>query len=540
MTDTAPSPTRDTQYYARTTTGNTPQFIDLQRPYSNFDFVDNEFQGLPSLRRIMSQVRQHGGRTMVSEEIQRSEDLQQENEDIRLRYPDFKPIKTVRLSFYKKNFSTQRGLANAGDSFLGYVIIRQMDIPNMDRKTYIFESVLRPSQPITKFIRGDQEWICSIGGCDFRAKGYLYAQQNGITNVCAHVALRTAVRRFRQDDMTYREMNNLIGVDHVNKKVGDGSGLSTQDMIKVLESAGARCMVVDYTTPGGDKDKIPFQKILYGSIESGFPAIVVFQMADEPSICHAIPVFGHTFDEDTWVYRAESSYFRVGPQTLYIPSESWVSTYIAHDDNWGSNFRIPRGYLHTRRYCDGVASDAKICLMDIGCVVYVIGTRPQEVEMDPLQAEAIGVDYLFSMLPQLPDLEHAWNNRLLEYSNNNQLVIRPILVKCRDYKEHLKKIRDWDKNKSKVSIVIDDDWWLWLVELSVPELFPANRRKVGEVVLRAEHKPTCFRDFKNLLFARIPGFFALYIGGGAENPRYEFIPSDLKSHVELYGCEEKR
>jgi hypothetical protein len=74
----------------------------------------------------------------------------------------------------------------------------------------------------------------------------------------------------------------------------------------------------------------------------------------------------------------------------------------------------------------------------------------------------------------------------------------------------------------------------------VPELFPANQRKVGEVVLRAEHKPTCFRDFKNLLFARIPGFFALYVGGGAENPSYEFIPSDLKSHVELYGCEENR
>jgi hypothetical protein len=28
-------------------------------------------------------------------------------------------------------------------------------------------------------------------------------------------------------------------------------------------------------------------------------------------------------------------------------------------------------------------------------------------------------------------------------------------------------------------------------------------------------------------------------GGGAENPKYEFIPSGLKSHVELYGCEDK-
>ena len=78
----------------------------------------------------------------------------------------------------------------------------------------------------------------------------------------------------------------------------------------------------------------------------------------------------------------------------------------------------------------------------------------------------------------------------------------------------------------------------WMVELSVPELFSANKRKVGEVVLRAEISPTTRRDFKNLLLARVPGFFAVYVDGPPSNPRYEFLPCRLKSHVELYGCEE--
>ena len=205
-------------------------------------------------------------------------------------------------------------------------------------------------------------------------------------------------------------------------------------------------MVVAYTEPQPD-NRVPFQKVLYGSVESGFPAIVVFQTADDPDVCHAVPVFGHTFNEDTWVYRAESSYFKVGPGTQYIPSESWVSMYISHDDNWGSNFCIPRRYLHTQRYCNAFGEGGSGCRMDSGCVLYAIGTLPATVEMNALQAEVIGVDYLFSMLPQLPDLSEVWRKRLLYYATQKQLVVRPILVTGKEYTRHLDRVSDWDRQK---------------------------------------------------------------------------------------------
>ena len=536
MADITPSAKQHAQYYARTASGSPPKFYNLQPPHSNFDFIDNEFGGLSSLRRVMSQVRQHKGRTMAWEEIQTSEDLKQENEDILLRYHNFKPLRTIRLSFYTKSFLTLKGLVSAKDSFLGYVIIRQIANPKI---TWIFESVLKPSREINNFIRGEQEWTCVIGNFKFRIKGYLYAQQNGISNVCAHVALRTAACRFRQGDMTYREMNDIIGVDHRNRIVGKGKGLSTRDMIKVLDAAGAYCMVRDYTVPKKKDYKLPFQKILYGSIESGFPAIVVFQMANEPIVCHAIPVFGHTFNEDAWVHRAESDYFKVGPSTRYISSESWVSMYIAHDDNWGSNFCVPRNYLHTRRYCK---KRNKGCIMDSGCVRYVIGTFPKEVRVNALQAEVIGADYLLTILKskKLLTHQHAWGQRLRSYFRKKQIVLRPILVKKKEYIEHLNKIGDWERRKLGFQLQIRDDEWIWIVELSIPELFSANRRKVGEVILRAEHKPLYHRDFENFLIARIPGYFAIYVSGGAKNPSYEFRPCGLKSHVELYGCEDNR
>jgi hypothetical protein len=45
------------------------------------------------------------------------------------------------------------------------------------------------------------------------------------------------------------------------------------------------------------------------------------------------------------------------------------------------------------------------------------------------------------------------------------------------------------------------------------------------------------RNFNNFVIARLPDNFVLYDGGGPSNPRYTFIPSEVKSHVELYGTQ---
>jgi len=537
-------PRRPREYYARSAEAHgKPSCVDLKRPKSNFDLVEKEYEGLTTLRRILSQVRQHNGCTAVVEELGEPGEIREENEDARLRFSDFSPTKLHRIGFFTKSFSTKRGLSSVTpDEFLGYAIVKEDYIPGLGRITRIYESVLRPSRHANNYIRGEREWECSVGGKTLRVSGFLYGQQNGITNVCAHVAIKTALGRFGTTaDISFREMNELIGVDHQSRKVGlDAGGLTTQEMVHILQCAGTRCMVMDYQKPQPDHDRAPFQKVLYGSIESGYPAIVIFQTTDEPNVCHAVPVFGHTFNEDTWVYRAESSYFRVGSGTQYIPSESWLSMYIAHDDNWGSNFCIPRRYLHARRYCDRGGEEDHACLMDSGCVSYVMGTLPKEVRMNALQAEVIGADYLFSMLPQLPDLSEVWRERLCYYAKQSQLVLRPILITGKEYSRHLNKIRDWAQDRLEATLTIEPDSFLWMVELSIPELFPANRRKVGEVVLRAESTPTHTRDFKNLLLARVPGFFAVYLGGPSSNPRYAFLPCRLQSHVELYGCEEAR
>jgi hypothetical protein len=339
-------------------------------------------------------------------------------------------------------------------------------------------------------------------------------------------------------------MNSLVGIDHIKKKAGGegGDGLTPQEMVTILEKAGATCFVGDFTIP----NPVPFQKYVYGSVESGFPAIVMFGTTDTPVSYHVVPAFGHTFSEDTWVHKADSSYFRIGLDMVYIPSESWVSMYLAHDDNWGSNFCIPRRYLHVRPYCDKASSKAKVCQMESECVVYVIGTAPKEVKLSPIRAEVIGFEYLLTILQNLPDNADPWCKRLYDYVLDQQVVIRPLLIESSEYPEHLKKLHDWDGNPISGDSVLElenlmgkgkFEEKLWMIEISIPELFSANRRKVAEIILRAEVAAGAKRDFSSFVIARFPGYFVHCKNPSPDNLEFSFTRTNVQSHVQLFGCE---
>jgi hypothetical protein len=517
-----------------------PEIIPVGRPYSFFKFVETRFPKTFSLRRLLSQARMLSCRTMVVERIGLSDDLREESEDIEIRY-GIAPVSTVsRLSFFTKEFKTARGLGTVRpDEFLGYAVIKHDVVSGITENCRIYEAAFHASRHPNNFIKGAPTWLCRIAGVDLSTSGYLYAQQNNMTNVCAHVALRTAAASFHSaGDMTYREMNKLVGIDHVGRKTGGtNGGLTSDEMVHILEAAGARCFVGDYTAPGAP---VPFQKYIYGSIESGYPAVLFFGVTTNGGGYHAIPVFGHTLNEDTWVPNADFMYFKIGAGTRYIPSESWLSMFVAHDDNWGANYCIPRGYIHARQECNRLQPAPQLCPETTAGVAYAISTFPKHVRLSSIRAEAIGADYLFTILPQLPQSATLWDKRLEFFANLDMLVLRPILVRGSEYIAHLASIRDWDGRKIRQNMLLGlkqnlKDETYWLVELSVPELFSANHRKVGEVLIRAEVVTGKGRDFRNYVLTRLPGWFALYDGGGANKPRYRFVETGAQGHVELYG-----
>ena len=528
----------------------------MERPRSNFRFIEKRFDGLDTLRRILSQVRKHGGKTVVVEELAKAEEIVEEDEDIKKLSPQFSGSRTFRLGFFRTASRSRKRLESTSHkAFLGYAIVKE-NIFSSGSSFKIYESALCPVHYPNSFIKRAPTWNVVVAGMPRTVEAHLYAQQNGITNCCAHVAVRTAAAVFPAGHLSYRKMNQIVGID-LSKRY-PGNGLDKREMTAILERAGARCVVADYRVrlkkrKGQRKGPpAPFQKYVYGSVESGYPAIISFETTKYPDSYHGIPIVGHTFNSDTWVPSAERFYFQLGPETRYVPSESWVSMYIGHDDNAGSHYCIPRYYFQTQRpraaksksHRQRKSSLRRRRRLRRECVAHVIATLPSHIRVNPIQAEAIGMDYLLAMREQLDDLrDNDWVRRLAEFYDASLLVLRPVLVTAAEYASHLSRIRDWNGNRIRKDFIVELDKFsseqLWMIEFSVPELFSANLRKLGEVLIRAERKIESKRSISSFLLARLPGSFALYESGDANHPHFEFFESGADGHVELFECEEK-
>lgn len=549
------------------------EFIPCERPFSNYSLVENRFKGIRTLRRILSQVRMHGAKTIVVEHLLEATDLQEEDEDISGLRPDFKPEDTVssRLSFFTDTVSEANIKSIDKESFIGYAIYKEDTI-----KARVYESVIRASKRDNNFVHGAPLQQCAVASRVFTVSGYLYAQQNGVTNSCAHVAARTVATRFSNGDISYRQMNEWVSEYRSANSIAEsppGKGLTNNEICYILQQAGAKTLVGDYACV--ESPPVPYQLHLYGSVESGFPGIIFFgteEETDDGNIgYHVVPIFGHTFNEDTWVSDAEHLYFPLRKATKCLTSGSWVSMFVGHDDNSGSNYCIPPHYMEPHRICrdekgntvyDG--TDMPIsCKQQRGSVVYAIGTLPVGIELDPIAAEAIAAQYLFAILRKVPDSfpgwkEH-WQKRLAKLDKDGELlirrserlVLRTTLHTGLQYTNHLKAVKGWNREKTisswlteSMSSVADDPFWV--VEVSLPELFSANRRKVGEILVRADRQPATGRDFTSFLLARLPGCFVLLQSlesgntpGEEPRPKFCYVPVEIDDHVELIGCEDE-
>jgi hypothetical protein len=555
--------------FARTTPAvGDIEFLSSARPFSNFDFVEDRFGGIWPLRRILSQARMHGGGTIVIERLRVAEDLSEENADLRQLCSSFDPSSSIawRLSFLRGIVANTKALMRMPpNDFLGYAIVKKDEVPPTPdvcpegcQRPRIYESVISGSLHENNYVRGSPTWRCRVAGREFSINGYIYAQQNGITNSCAHVAARTAATRFIRSDLPYRLMNQWVDAFRVANNLPrpfPGRGLSNLEICHVLGCAGANTFVGDYT--GATSAPVPYQRYLYGSVESGFPAILFFetqeQDADGEIASHAIPIFGHTFNEDTWVPDANLRYFPMRKATKALSSDTWVSMFVGHDDNAGSNYCIPQNYMEATRMCVDEHGNLLRCRQQKGGVAYAIGSLPRKIKVNPIVAEAIGADYLLAVLNEVPShfpgWQERWQKRLAAYHENQLLVLRTVLINGSQYKSHLDAVRGWNRKRypkwlinAFKSVAAD---WFWMVELSVPELFSANRRKIGEILIRADLDAGVQRDFKNFFCARLPGCFVVIetvqpatSAEGEPKPSFFYVPTSVVDHVELFGCEE--
>ena len=373
------------------------------------------------------------------------------------------------------------------------------------------------------------EYAVRVGSRRFKIPGVLYAQQNGLNKACAHVALRTLLSRLAPDgDVSYRAMNK-IAQEVSTGSYDPASGLGVQQIREILRRFKVPFRDLDYTeeakTSPGIRASLPFQKFVYAGIESGCGALLGFRMTGPaaPASKHIVPFFGHTFTKDTWVPDADSAYFNVGGGIGYIPSESWTSSFLGHDDNFGPNLCVPRLYVTPDQ------------------AEYVVELLHTGVAYSGVHAEAVTLLFLYSLAPHLDTEGNPWLRRLAEAAlpANQRVVLRAVCATRRAYLAHLRDAVGWDGSKevrkwnSVLKPLLPER--LWVVEVSLPHLFPANERKIGEILLNpsVSFNPKSPIDYNIFLLARLPGSWFLMRSHKGGSPSFVTVPSGLRSHVPL-------
>ncbi|NOZ87478.1 MAG: hypothetical protein GXP49_14645 [Deltaproteobacteria bacterium] len=499
-------------------------------PFSSFSFVESEFNGINSVRRCFSLARSLGMQTVTLEEIPEKGIIADENDEISRYFRDYECGGVIRLGFWTKSFRSDKRIHQlSGRDLIGYAILKR-DIIESEAydRWHVFEAVFKKYPHPHNCIPAPTVFKVTIGDKHCSVRGVLYCQQNSLNKACAHVALRSLLsRHLPEGDITYRKINDLAGIHPGNgRKPGDG--LNVVEIRKVLEGLGIGFRDIDYTLDGSLRETHPYQKFLYAGIESGAGSLLGFHFSGpvvssrEPPR-HIIPFFGHTFNKDTWVPDAELSYFNVGGGVGYVPSENWTSSFIGHDDNFGSNYCVPRLYV-SQEQAD-----------------YVVELLNKDVQYSGVQAEAVTLNFIYSLQPFLAksSRKNNWNKRLVAFIKTKKIVLRAIFIPKSTYLKQLKSKADWDGKREDKDIVgllenlLPDN--MWVVEISLPQLFPANERKIGEVLLNpyvpVDAEPDV--DFKLFLMARLPGQYFFLNSLRTTTPDFLRISSTIQSHMPL-------
>jgi hypothetical protein len=129
-------------------------------------------------------------------------------------------------------------------------------------------------------------------------------------------------------------------------------------------------------------------------------------------------------------------------------------------------------------------------------------------------------------------------SRLVDYVGDQRVVLRAVCVTAKEYLGHWRRSSDWESKTEDPALCQALQWYLperlWVVEVSVPELFPANLRKAGEIVLDASRRPAPGRESGLFVLARVPGRLLFSPEGKPSSPS---VPSRLQSHTPLLGCD---
>jgi hypothetical protein len=359
--------------------------------------------------------------------------------------------------------------------------------------------------------------------------------------------------------VTCEDINKKIGIDHktrmMNAALGaentyaTNAGLTNLEIIAAfhryeLETNEFQCYE--------RSQRLHFRSFLYGFIESGFPAILMFSTAH--NISHVVAVVGHTLNSDSWFPLAFSRYApriaRVENEEVhrpYLTTLDWVTDFIVHDDNFGMCLCLPGHSFRPEEHVD--PSMAFMPVMVLG--VCPLGTPSTLRSFD---AQAVAHHRLHELFDVKTPVQKTLLNSLVSpyygFHLFSQLkeetaVFRAILATPQKYLAHLEQpdhlgVKLTPDQLARIRAPLQGYKQFWLVEVTIPDLYVGNKTKLADIAI----DPSYRFDKKDkgpagILFMRLPGVLLT----PQNDPSAHYVVESslaVQAHMPLYALDSSR
>jgi hypothetical protein len=429
---------------------------------------------------------------------------------------------------------------------LGYAVFLTLD-SGKAKLTYVYEAVIRSPgllhgtdwQCVTNYyVHCVREFELTLGTAGasrppLKFPGTFFCQQNGMTHVCAHAALRIALNSwpaYTGAKVTPRMINALLGYDHSGGHAVPDGGLTSREIQQVVEAQGFSAISAEFL----ERPDIDYESFVYPLIESGCPVILGIT---GPGVAHVVAILGHTLNTDRWSEARHE--YGVFPSQKYIPTSSWVDHFIASDDNFGAYVTLPTEALRNvlvPKHNPNLHAAVAVGLVPKGAHYW--GYIAEQV------AARIANTLIEKTFLQPPNRWLAYLQRIDTDKQANtgekvrltKIVCRTLLCERDRYCRHMADAQDEKGNRLSAAEVeslrkaLDDRFWV--TEITTTNLYTGNKHKLGDVVLRSALHP---KSIQNPSESRAVPLFAWLPGVVWREPMVSStpIPWSLQGHIPL-------
>jgi len=444
-------------------------------------------------------------------------------------------VKPIRLSFFAYPYREHMTVDLVPEeALLGTAVVNMIAWPGHELSV-VSDCVVRCPSLLNNYVHLRREFAREIRGRTFSIRGTYFCQQDGLLGVCAHAAARMYLGnhpRGPEHPPSCQQINKDIlnlSSDRIRRLGTDaeGGGLTASELVQVLKSFGLNAFIHDYS----DEPERDYAADVYSAVESQAPALLAFRTNRAH---HVVTVVGHTLNTDLWLPQVQLEYFEEEDGLHHHDSHMWVEDYIVHDDNFGMLQSLPAHCLESSPVASTGTEKLALGMLGIsGKALACISDKYGNV--DGKNAETLALDILYGVVPLLSASgeQAQWFRRLKDAVTTLRKgpVLRTFQASKADYVGHLHLIRDRHGVALEPPVIelaensLPDRFWI--TEFTLPDLYTANKNKLGEVLCSAEEAgaPEPSGGTPRFLLLRLPG--SLTAAGPVS------LPTDLRGHVRI-------